>query len=371
MDSAERQASDKQDVLIRMQDVSKRYGALTALKNISLDVHEGEFLTLLGPSGSGKTTSLMCLAGFEIPTDGRISYCAKDITRLPPEMRGFGVVFQGYALFPHMTVAENVAYPLVIRKMPKAEREARVRAMLATVGLDGFEDRRTQSLSGGQQQRVALARALVLGPKLLLLDEPFSALDRRLRTEMQSELVRIHDELGTAFVFVTHDQDEALSLSDRIAVFNKGSLEQVATPSEIYETPASVFIAGFVGETNLLDVSGVETAGPGLYRARLGRSDIVCKGPKRLTSQQSSKLSIRPEEVELHTATPQGDFNAIQVRLLRATYFGGSFEVVLEDAAGTHFRVRLGSAQARGAGLADGREYWLSWPRGAGYLVPA
>jgi len=366
-------AASNGNALIRLENVGKTFGVFTALSGISIDVREGEFLTLLGPSGSGKSTSLMCLAGFETPTQGRILYRGEDVTRLSPEKRGLGVVFQGYALFPHMTVAENVAYPLVIRKVAKAEREERVRAILSTVGLGGYEDRRIQGLSGGQQQRVALARALIFGPELLLLDEPFSALDRSLRGEMQSELARIHRELGTAFVFVTHDQDEALSLSDRIAVFNKGKVEQIASPGEIYEAPATTFVAGFVGTTNLLDVTDLVAGnGNNLYRARYGDVEIICKGPKDLAQSGSSKLSVRAEEAELHAKAPaSADLNAIKVRLLRSVYFGGWVEALLEDSASKLFNVRLTTARARHTGLQDGRDYWLSWPKGTGYLVPA
>ncbi|TPK72598.1 ABC transporter ATP-binding protein [Mesorhizobium sp. B2-4-15] len=356
-----------------MEDVSKRFGALTALSSVNLDVRQGEFLTLLGPSGSGKSTTLMCLAGFEAPSEGRVLHRGEDFTSLSPEKRGFGVVFQGYALFPHMSVAENVAYPLVVRKIARAERERKVRAMLSTVGLGHYEDRRIQSLSGGQQQRVALARALVFGPNLLLLDEPFSALDRRLRGEMQSELTRIHQELGTAFVFVTHDQDEALSLSDRIAVFNKGRVEQIAEPSKIYEEPATTFVAEFVGETNLLDVTRVKAVGdPNLYHAHYGDTEIICRGPQDAVPAPDSKLSVRPEDVELHATLPVNgtQLNAISVRLLRSTYFGASVEALLGDQADRQFRVRLSTKRARNTGLEDGRSYWLSWPKGTGYLVP-
>lgn len=362
-----------EDAFIRMEDVSKRFGALTALSSVNLDVRQGEFLTLLGPSGSGKSTTLMCLAGFEAPSEGRVLHRGEDFTSLSPEKRGFGVVFQGYALFPHMSVAENVAYPLVVRKIARAERERKVRAMLSTVGLGHYEDRRIQSLSGGQQQRVALARALVFGPNLLLLDEPFSALDRRLRGEMQSELTRIHQELGTAFVFVTHDQDEALSLSDRIAVFNKGRVEQIAEPSKIYEEPATTFVAEFVGETNLLDVTRVKAVGdPNLYHAHYGDTEIICRGPQDAVPAPDSKLSVRPEDVELHATLPVNgtQLNAISVRLLRSTYFGASVEALLGDQADRQFRVRLSTKRARNTGLEDGRSYWLSWPKGTGYLVP-
>jgi putative spermidine/putrescine transport system ATP-binding protein len=232
--------------------VVKRFGDVDAVAGVDLEVRPGEFFTLLGPSGSGKTTCLRLIAGFETPTTGRILLHGEDVTELPPYERDVNTVFQDYALFPHLSVAGNVAYGLMVKKVAKAKRNRRVAEALRLVRLDGFGERRPSQLSGGQRQRVALARALVNRPSVLLLDEPLGALDRKLREEMQRELKAIQHEVGITFVFVTHDQDEALTMSDRIAVFSQGRVEQVATPAELYERPRSTFVAGFVGTSNLI-----------------------------------------------------------------------------------------------------------------------
>ena len=238
---------------LSLRNVTRRYGEAAAVADVSLEVGRGEFLTLLGPSGSGKTTLLMMIAGFVEPSAGQVLLDGRDITALPPEKRSFGMVFQGYALFPQMTVAENVAFPLRVRRIGRAERESRVRATLDLVQLGRFAERRPHQLSGGQQQRVALARALVFDPALLLLDEPLSALDKKLRAELQDELKALHRRVGRTFINVTHDQEEALSLSDRIAILNHGRLIQQGSPAELYERPATRFVAGFLGEANRLD----------------------------------------------------------------------------------------------------------------------
>ena len=237
--------------------VGKSFGSFQALKDVTLDVGRGEFLTLLGPSGSGKTTFLMIVAGFEQPTVGRLMSEGEDITQRSAETRSFGMVFQGYALFPHMTVAQNIAFPLQVRKTPRDVIARRVGEIIERVGLNGHESKLPAKLSGGQQQRVALARALVFEPSVLLLDEPFSALDKHLRGRMQDEVKRLHQEFGTTFIFVTHDQSEALSLSSRIAIFNHGELLQIAAPQEVYERPTSRFVAEFLGEINLLPVEDI------------------------------------------------------------------------------------------------------------------
>ena len=237
--------------------LGKAFGAFQALKGVSLDIAPGEFLTLLGPSGSGKTTFLMIMAGFESPTAGTLMSEGADITHRSAEARSFGMVFQGYALFPHKTVEQNIAFPLQVRRLPRENVAKRVEAMVARVGLVGHEKKLPSKLSGGQQQRVALARALVFEPPVLLLDEPFSALDKHLRGRMQDEVKRLHGEFGTTLIFVTHDQSEALSLSSRVAIFNHGALLQVATPQAIYERPESRFVAEFLGDINLLPVEGV------------------------------------------------------------------------------------------------------------------
>ena len=237
---------------VRLHGVVKRFGDVDAVAGVDLEVRPGEFFTLLGPSGSGKTTCLRLIAGFETPTRGRILLHDEDVTELPPYERDVNTVFQDYALFPHLSVAGNVAYGLMVRKVAKAERNRRVAEALRLVRLEDFGERRPSQLSGGQRQRVALARALVNRPSVLLLDEPLGALDRKLREEMQRELKAIQHEVGITFVFVTHDQDEALTMSDRIAVFSQGRVEQVATPAELYERPRSTFVAGFVGTSNLI-----------------------------------------------------------------------------------------------------------------------
>ncbi|WP_405766614.1 ABC transporter ATP-binding protein [Actinacidiphila glaucinigra] len=247
---------------IRLRDLRKSFGQVHAVAGVDLEIADGEFFSMLGPSGSGKTTVLRMIAGFEAPTAGTVELAGRDVTRLAPFERDVNTVFQDYALFPHMTVEQNVAYGLKVRRVPKAERIERARAALASVRLEGFGARRPAQLSGGQRQRVALARALVGRPRVLLLDEPLGALDLKLREQMQVELKAIQREVGITFVFVTHDQEEALTLSDRIAVYHQGRIEQVGTPAEVYERPATPFVAGFVGTSNLL------TDGAGTYSIR-------------------------------------------------------------------------------------------------------
>ncbi|HWM36354.1 MAG TPA: ABC transporter ATP-binding protein [Streptomyces sp.] len=269
---------------IRLRSLRKVFGSTEAVAGIDLGISDGEFFSMLGPSGSGKTTVLRMIAGFEPPTGGTIELAGKDVTRLAPFERDVHTVFQDYALFPHMTVEQNVAYGLKIQKTPKAERLRRAGEALASVRLEGFGKRRPSQLSGGQRQRVALARALVGRPGVLLLDEPLGALDLKLREQMQIELKELQREVGITFVFVTHDQDEALTMSDRIAVFNEGRIEQTGTPAEIYERPATPFVAGFVGTSNLL--SG-ETAEQVVGRA--------------------GTFSVRPEKIRVLKDLPGGD----------------------------------------------------------------
>ena len=266
---------------IRLRDLTKTFGSVRAVDGLDLEVADGEFFSMLGPSGSGKTTVLRMIAGFERPTRGTIELGGKDVTAKPPFARDVNTVFQDYALFPHMNVAENVEYGLRVKKVPRAERRRRAGEALETVRLAGHASRRPSQLSGGQRQRVALARALVNRPRVLLLDEPLGALDLKLRREMQIELKQIQRDVGITFVFVTHDQEEALTLSDRIAVFHEGRVQQVATPRELYEEPASAFVAGFVGTSNLLTGEAA--------RAVFGRDGM---------------FSIRPEKIHLDVAPP-------------------------------------------------------------------
>ena len=262
---------------VRLEQVEKKFGDVVAVAGIDLDVHDGEFFSMLGPSGSGKTTTLRMIAGFELPTSGRILLHGKDVTNQPPFERDVNTVFQDYALFPHMTVGDNVAYGLMIRKVDKKSRQQRVGEAMRMVRLTGYEKRKPGQLSGGQRQRVALARALVNRPRVLLLDEPLGALDLRLREEMQIELKSIQQEVGITFIYVTHDQGEALTMSDRLAVFSQGKIEQIGSPTEVYEHPATQFVAGFVGTSNLLTGDAAQTRlRRGWHVQRAPREDPRC-----------------------------------------------------------------------------------------------
>ena len=302
--------ADPSPSAVSFRQVSRHYGEVRAVDDVSFDIADGEFFSMLGPSGSGKTTCLRLIAGFEQPSAGEVVVHGRNMAGVPPYERDVNTVFQDYALFPHMTVAENVAYGLMIRRVPKAERQAAAEKMLAMVALGGLGGRRPSQLSGGQRQRVALARALVNKPGVLLLDEPLGALDLKLREQMQVELKAIQRQVGITFIYVTHDQGEALSMSDRIAVFNKGRIEQIGSPAEIYEHPASVFVAGFVGVSNL--VSGPAAASiPGVPPA----------------------FSIRPEKI--HIAAPGSAAPA------DACAVDGTISSVLYLGASTRFHVAL------------------------------
>lgn len=289
---------------IRLTGLSKTFGSVHAVDNLDLDIAEGEFFSMLGPSGSGKTTVLRLIAGFELPTSGTISLQGQDVTTRSPFDREVNTVFQDYALFPHMTVRENVAYGLRVRGMAKRERLERASAALESVALGGFGDRKPSQLSGGQRQRVALARATVVQPKVLLLDEPLGALDLKLREQMQFELKELQRSLGITFIFVTHDQEEALTLSDRIAVFNRGRIEQLGTPAEIYERPQSSFVASFVGTSNIFDdASSVAALGmPGPTSIRPEKITLVAVGAALPDGQVGLDSTIR-EVIYLGTST--------------------------------------------------------------------
>jgi putative spermidine/putrescine transport system ATP-binding protein len=275
-------------IAVRLEGVEKRFGDVTAVDHVDLDVRDGEFFSMLGPSGSGKTTTLRLIAGFELPTSGRILLHGADVTTVAPFDRDVNTVFQDYALFPHMTVGENVAYGLMVRKVPKPERAERVRDALRMVRLEGYDDRKPGQLSGGQRQRVALARALVNRPRVLLLDEPLGALDLKLREEMQIELKAIQQQVGITFIYVTHDQEEALTMSDRLAVFNHGRIEQLGSPADVYERPTTRFVAGFVGTSNLL-TGDVATA-------ILGRAGTFTIRPEKI-HLAAAGTDVGPDEV--------------------------------------------------------------------------
>src|SRR5436190_12636605 len=290
---------------IRLAGVRKLSGEVVAADGVDLDISRGEFFTLLGPSGSGKTTCLRMIAGFERPDEGRIELGGDDVSRLPPAERDVNTVFQDYALFPHMRVGENVAYGLKVKKVAKGERAQRVDEALAMVRLEGYGDRRPSQLSGGQRQRVALARALVNRPRVLLLDEPLGALDLKLRQQLQVELKRIQNEVGITFVYVTHDQDEALTMSDRIAVMDGGRVLQVGTPRDVYEEPGSRFVAGFVGVSNLLELPVEKSAGD-VLTLRLGPDDsIAAEHGGGAAPGATAVVTIRPERIAIG-AEPSG-----------------------------------------------------------------
>jgi putative spermidine/putrescine transport system ATP-binding protein len=314
------------EALVRFEGVRKAYGPAAggyAVRQLDLEVMRGELLTLLGPSGSGKTTTLMMLAGFEQPSEGRILLEGRDIARLPPHKRGIGVVFQSYALFPHMSVAENVAFPLEVRRVPKPDRTARVTRALAAVRLDGFGDRRPAQLSGGQQQRVALARALVFEPPIVLLDEPLGALDKSLREEMQFEIREIHQRLGVTMMYVTHDQQEALTLSDRIAVFEGGLIRQLATPRVIYDSPANAFVAGFVGENNRLS-GRVLALEDGEIRVALDCGpEVIARPADALAVGSRCVVTIRPERVAVAAVAAEELGEGAMPAVLREAIFQG------------------------------------------------
>ncbi|MEU3282980.1 ABC transporter ATP-binding protein [Streptomyces antibioticus] len=290
---------------IRLQDVRKSFGQTEAVAGIDLEIRDGEFFSMLGPSGSGKTTVLRMIAGFELPTGGVIELAGQDVTRLAPFERDVHTVFQDYALFPHMTLEENVAYGLKVRKVPKAERRVRALQALAEVRLEGYGKRRPAQLSGGQRQRVALARALVGRPRVLLLDEPLGALDLKLREQMQVELKALQREVGITFVFVTHDQEEALTMSDRIAVFHQGRIEQVGTPAEIYERPATPFVASFVGTSNLLEGEAARriVGAPGTYSIRPEKIRVLKESAEADTPGNTGAVGTVAEVVYLGDAT--------------------------------------------------------------------
>lgn len=284
---------------LALQDISKSFGAVQALYPLNLAVAEGEMLALLGPSGCGKTTTLRIVAGFEMPDTGTVTIAGRNVTSLPPNKRALGMVFQNYSLFPHMTVGENIAFSLKMRGIGAAERTSRVRAMLDMVRLSGLEDRGIHQLSGGQQQRIALARALAPGPRLLLLDEPLGALDKNLREGMQFELRQIQRELGITSILVTHDQEEALTMADRVAVMSQGAVVQLGTPTEVYDTPRTRFVAEFLGTANIFAGSVRGQAGAGWEVALDGHAACVATATTPLTAGQRILLAVRPERLRI------------------------------------------------------------------------
>ena len=328
---------------LSFRNVKKTYDRRSlVVRDFNLDVRRGEFVTLLGPSGSGKTTVLMMLAGFEHVTSGDISIDGVSVTRSAPYERNIGVVFQNYALFPHMTVNENLAYPLKVRRLPGAEIRERVAHYLKLVELEAFGDRHPGQLSGGQRQRVALARALIFEPALVLLDEPLSALDKKLREQMQFELTRLHSKLGCTMVYVTHDQTEALTMSDRIAVFNHGVVQQFAAPEELYERPANAFVAGFIGENNLIQGQG-RLNGDGTVAVTVHNNVELHATPGDFRESQGPCLiSVRPEKLCICTphVRPSAHDNIISARFMAQHYVGDFIRYYFELNDGTRIIVK-------------------------------
>jgi len=330
-------------VAIALESVGKRFGKAAAVRDVTLSILEGEFFSLLGPSGCGKTTTLRMIAGFEVPDEGRILLQGEDGTSVSPNRRPVNMVFQQYALFPHMSIYDNVAFGLKVKRVPRSEHNDRISEILRVVELEGLERRRPRQLSGGQQQRVALARALVNRPAALLLDEPLGALDVKLRKQMQLELKRIQHELGTTFVYVTHDQDEALAMSDRIAVMNGGRVEQIGKPREIYEHPSTAFVADFIGSLNALEFTAHELVG-GFAVMRLGeRERIVVPVASDTRTGDSFRVAVRPERIQIGPvggSTPDGG-SSVEGTIAEIVYLGMYTQFYVETPAGRIVSHRL------------------------------
>ena len=353
-------------IAISINEVRKSFGDVQAVDGISLDISEGEFLTLLGPSGCGKTTTMRIVAGFEEPDEGRILLRGNDVVGVPPNKREVNMCFQQYALFPHMNVERNIEYGLKLKKVPKGDRKKIVGEMLEIVGLAGMQERKPNQLSGGQQQRVALARALVNQPAALLLDEPLGALDVKLRKAMQLELKRIQHELNTTFVYVTHDQDEALSMSDRIAVMNQGVIEQLGAPREVYEQPATPFVADFVGVLNAMDVRVDEVAGEDLVMRVNDRDRIVVPvGPAGTEAGVGSSLlvAVRPERVELTVGRDaRSPGSRLSGTVAQVVYLGTLTQFFVDTSLGKRLIVHHLSDD-RSSTVREGDEVVLTWAR--------
>ncbi len=355
-----------------MDHVQKAFGKVIAVDHLNLEIKDGEFFTFLGPSGCGKTTTLRMIAGFYYPTKGIVRFGDKDMTRVPPEKRNTGMVFQNYALFPHMTVFENVAFGLRVRKISSNELKTRVMEVLRKVRLEQYSERQVSQLSGGQQQRVALARALVIEPEILLLDEPLSNLDAKLRDEMRSEILRLQKEYKITTIYVTHDQAEALSMSDRIAVFNFGVCHQVGTPSEIYNEPANDFVASFIGEINLLPAT-VQSLDQGkvYVSAQIGSGTkelVVHNHPFNINPENKGNLalSIRPEAIKVHESSVEG-VNILIGSIETVEFFGSVINLTI-NVGGKLLQVNL--LNSRSSNLEAGATVWVQLPENEIRIIP-
>ncbi len=347
--------------MVRFVNVQKSYdGETLVVRDLNLDIAKGEFVTMLGPSGSGKTTTLLMLAGFEPATHGEIYLAGRPVNQVPPHKRGIGMVFQNYALFPHMTVSENLAFPLQVRNMSKAEIAERVKTVLDMVELPTFGHRRPNQLSGGQQQRIAVARALVFDPDLVLMDEPLGALDKQLREQMQYEIRHLHERLGITVVYVTHDQAEALTMSDRIAVFRDGVVQQVSTPNELYERPQNSFVAQFIGENNRLRGMVLEIGPNGSCTVRLDSGDVVKASAVRVSKKgERTLLSLRPERVQINP-NGSGLANLVDGSIEELIYLGDHVRTRLKVAGHEDFIVKIPNSAER-RDLSTGRSVKVGW----------
>jgi spermidine/putrescine ABC transporter ATP-binding subunit len=353
------------DVVLRLERVSKRYGPAMALEELSLSIRQGEFFTLLGPSGSGKSTTLLLIAGFQEPTSGELYLQERPLSRIPPHKRRIGVVFQSYALFPHLTIFENVAFALRNLRWPEQEIRAQVDAMLSLVQLSGFEQRLPAQLSGGQQQRVALARALAFRPSLLLLDEPIGALDRKLRERMLIEFRRVHRTLGTTMIYVTHDQEEALVMSDRIGVMNHGRLVAVGTPRELYESPRDPFVAEFLGETNLLPGTALPAG-----RVKLDGGEELAVAHD-VSAGATVLVVVRPEKIAVQADAPiPAGWNWLRGRIEDVVYLGEATRYRVRAGAGAVLRVKQLNRHLS-PGHALGSDVVLCWHVADCHVLPA
>ncbi len=360
-----------QEAFVAFDHVQKSYDGVTlVVKDLNLAIGKGEFLTMLGPSGSGKTTCLMMLAGFETATNGEITLDGRPINQVPPHKRGIGMVFQNYALFPHMTVGENLSFPLEVRGMARAEREVKVTRALDMVQMGAFLNRRPAQLSGGQQQRIALARALVFDPKLVLMDEPLGALDKQLREHMQFEIKHLHESLGITVVYVTHDQGEALTMSDRIAVFNDGRIQQLAAPADLYERPDNSFVAQFIGENNKLLGTLEELSGDHAL-VRLATGELIDATPVNVREKgQKTLVSIRPERVEFKPEMMPEGAHTIGAEVLEVIYMGDILRARLRVAGSDDFVMKMRNTQAQ-TRLNPGQTIRVGWhPQDARALDP-
>jgi spermidine/putrescine ABC transporter ATP-binding subunit len=350
------------EAIISIRNITKRFGAVAAVDNVSIDIRPNEFFALLGPSGCGKTTLLRMISGLETPTEGAIVIDGVDTTRIPPNRRPVNMVFQSYAVFPHMSVLANVGYGLKVVGTPQAEIEARAREALHMVQLSALAERMPNQLSGGQRQRVALARALVKRPKVLLLDEPLSALDAKLREQMRLELSKLQESVGITFIIVTHDQDEALSMANRIAVMNEGKVSQIAGPAELYEHPTSRFVADFIGKVNLIEAKVKGTRDGHLLVAAKPIGEIEV--PFDQKAQGGVTLAVRPEKLKLAAKEPKGaDLITFKAKVRDVAYYGDTSHIIVTGKDGFELSVNVqnDTRAAGGGGIKQGQEIWVSW----------